>query len=207
MTSSATKNAPHEFVSQREDSELCVLVNEDRLCGQPRDAAIHRAELQCAGLEGCHELEGVMYDLFVHDPNCPKGATKPFSEIRKELHRAPNGTDAEQQPWIHGHEFRPFASNPKMCDKCGNRDTAHSHRPASDTPPVPEAKGDVFRGKPATFDYPPEDCCLVAHDTGEGWALTVEDSSHETIAYLAWPTSFGESQTAAELQAKGFIIV
>lgn len=55
--------------------------------------------------------------------------------------------------------------------------------------------------------YPPEGCSLVAHDTGEGWALTVEDASHETIAYLAWPESFGELQTPAQLQAKGFIIV
>ncbi len=53
----------------------------------------------------------------------------------------------------------------------------------------------------------PEDCCLVAHDTGDGWALAVEDTSHEIIAYLTWPSSFGESQTAAELQSKGFIIV
>lgn len=29
-------------------------------------------EAACAGFEGCHELEGVMYDFFVHDPACPK---------------------------------------------------------------------------------------------------------------------------------------
>ena len=31
-----------------------------------------KPELPCAGLEGCQTLEGVMYDLFVHDPVCPK---------------------------------------------------------------------------------------------------------------------------------------
>ncbi len=30
------------------------------------------SEPTCAGYQGCHELEGVMYDLFVHDPACPK---------------------------------------------------------------------------------------------------------------------------------------
>ena len=52
-----------------------------------------------------------------------------------------------------------------------------------------------------------EDCRLVAHDTGDGWALAVENTQHDVIAYLFWPTVFGETQTAAELQAKGFIIV
>lgn len=39
---------------------------------------------RCAGLEGCRELEGVMYDLFVHDPECPKG---PKRRIDKEGER------------------------------------------------------------------------------------------------------------------------
>lgn len=56
----------------------------------------------------------------------------------------------------------------------------------------------------------PWDCELVAHDTGDGWALAVEnpaDPERDVIAYLKWPDSFGESQTAAQLEAKGFIIV
>lgn len=66
-----------------------------KICPQHRDHEIHDVHRvldserstvpECAGLEGCHELEGVMYDFFVHDPDCPKGKTKPFSEISREL--------------------------------------------------------------------------------------------------------------------------
>lgn len=59
----------------------------------------------------------------------------------------------------------------------------------------------------AMSDSAPEGCCLVAHDTGDGWALAVEDSQSEIVAYLAWPDCFGESQTAEQLRTKGFIIV
>lgn len=53
----------------------------------------------------------------------------------------------------------------------------------------------------------PEDCELVAHDTGDGWALCVENDEHDVIAYLKWPASFREFQTAEQLRAKGFVIV
>lgn len=44
-------------------------------CGFYKDSEAQSPERhECAGLEGCHELEGVMYDLFVHDPKCPKNA-------------------------------------------------------------------------------------------------------------------------------------
>jgi len=47
-------------------------------CGADKTASAQATaesvEPKCAGLEGCHELEGVMYDLFVHDPKCLKGA-------------------------------------------------------------------------------------------------------------------------------------
>nr|ALS89865.1 Ead/Ea22-like protein [uncultured bacterium] len=53
----------------------------------------------------------------------------------------------------------------------------------------------------------PEGCTLVAHDTGDGWCLSVEDSQNNTVALLAWPKSWPESQSAKDLTDKGFLIV
>lgn len=50
------------------------------------EAKAREPELPCAGYKGCHELEGVMYDFFIHDPACPKspeqrcGATNTTTE-------------------------------------------------------------------------------------------------------------------------------
>jgi hypothetical protein len=63
----------HEFQPTPPRLSDGILDNLCSLCDQPRDAAVH-APAEPAGLEGCHELEGVMYDLFVHDPKCPKNA-------------------------------------------------------------------------------------------------------------------------------------
>ena len=53
----------------------------------------------------------------------------------------------------------------------------------------------------------PEDCILVAHWTGDGWALTVEDESGNCIAYLQWPNSLPETMTKQQLEEKGFEVV
>lgn len=50
-------------------------------------AALATPELPCAGYEGCHELEGVMYDLFVHDPACPKSPEQKRLATREEESR------------------------------------------------------------------------------------------------------------------------
>lgn len=70
-------------------------------CGRPKEAAVHSGgELPCAGYEGCHALEGVMYDLFVHDPTCPKSP---------EQRRAP----AERRCVKHcSHDPRFYKINP-----------------------------------------------------------------------------------------------
>lgn len=52
----------------------------------------------------------------------------------------------------------------------------------------------------------PEDCYLAAWHTGDGWALAVKDANRGVVAYLAWPSSFGQEQTAAQLREKGFTI-
>ena len=52
----------------------------------------------------------------------------------------------------------------------------------------------------------PEDCILVAHNTGDGWYLAVEDKEGNEIAILAWP--FGDhTKTSKDLEGYGFKIV
>lgn len=53
----------------------------------------------------------------------------------------------------------------------------------------------------------PHDCALVAFHTGDGWALTVENSEHDVIGYLKWPESWPSVMTTTDLIAKGFVIV
>lgn len=50
----------------------------------------------------------------------------------------------------------------------------------------------------------PEGCTLVAHDTGEGWALCVENTKGDVVAYLAWPWSWLKAITPEQLAEKGF---
>jgi len=52
----------------------------------------------------------------------------------------------------------------------------------------------------------PEDCELVAHDTGDGWALSVEDTNHDSICHLKWPESWPENgcYTMSEVQRMNF---
>jgi hypothetical protein len=51
------------------------------------------------------------------------------------------------------------------------------------------------------------DCELTAHDTGDGWALMVEDGHQEVVAYLSWPPGWPEYVTGDFLRGKGFRIV
>lgn len=53
----------------------------------------------------------------------------------------------------------------------------------------------------------PEGCYLTAHDTGDGWSLEVRDYHGNLLGYLAWPESWPEVLSAAELREKGFGIV
>jgi hypothetical protein len=53
----------------------------------------------------------------------------------------------------------------------------------------------------------PESCRLVAIDTGEGYALEVQDSTGETIAELAWPESWPDIVSPAYLTVAGFKIL
>jgi hypothetical protein len=53
----------------------------------------------------------------------------------------------------------------------------------------------------------PEDCVLVAHFAGDGWALAVEDHEGATIAYLAWPNTWPKNIAAQDLLTFGFQIV
>lgn len=56
-------------------------------------------------------------------------------------------------------------------------------------------------------DMAPEGCILVAHDTGDGWYLGVEDGKGETVAMLDWPKTWPETMTAKQLIECGFLIV
>lgn len=58
-----------------------------------------------------------------------------------------------------------------------------------------------------TTNLEPEGCLLVAHDTGDGWALAVETADGDLVAYLKWPDAWPETLTTQELIAKGFMIV
>lgn len=53
----------------------------------------------------------------------------------------------------------------------------------------------------------PEGCKLVAHNTGDGWYLGVEDREGEEVAQLAWPDVWPESMTGAALHKIGFDIL
>jgi hypothetical protein len=58
-----------------------------------------------------------------------------------------------------------------------------------------------------TSSFPPEGCKLVAHDTGDGWALMVESRKGETVAYLDWPKIWPEVMAAKDLRRIGFEVV
>ncbi len=70
---------------------------------------------KCAGLEGCHELEGVVNDLFIHDSACPKsGAYRTKSE-------RPNAVMAEvENDCICGWDKNPEL--PRMDVVCPKHD-------------------------------------------------------------------------------------
>jgi|GEM_PF-1975734 len=54
---------------------------------------------------------------------------------------------------------------------------------------------------------PLEDCILVAHDTGEGWQLSAEDTKHNVVCYLKWPDSWPNMMDKAALRNCGFKVV
>jgi hypothetical protein len=53
----------------------------------------------------------------------------------------------------------------------------------------------------------PEGCKLVAHDTGDGWYLGVEDGEGSEVAMLEWPSGWPETMPATKLREFGFEIV
>jgi hypothetical protein len=53
----------------------------------------------------------------------------------------------------------------------------------------------------------PEDCKLIAHWTGDGWYLAVQNAQGEDIAILAWPDQWPEKMTENALNLAGFQIV
>lgn len=53
----------------------------------------------------------------------------------------------------------------------------------------------------------PENCKLIAHNTGDGWYLAVQDIPGEDIAILAWPWGDEEKKNAKQLEEYGFEIV
>jgi hypothetical protein len=68
-------------------------------------------------------------------------------------------------------------------------------------------RADLVSTDRRVVDALPENCTLVAHDTGDGWCLAVEDAEHSTIAMLAWPEAWPRTQTAVQRLLKGFVIV
>lgn len=53
----------------------------------------------------------------------------------------------------------------------------------------------------------PEGCKLIAHHTGDGWHLAVEDNQGEEVAMLEWPSSWPDSVNADFLRNCGFRVV
>lgn len=53
----------------------------------------------------------------------------------------------------------------------------------------------------------PENCVLVAYDTGDGWYLGVRNGKGKEIAMLAWPESWPESMSPAQLKEFGFKVI
>lgn len=53
----------------------------------------------------------------------------------------------------------------------------------------------------------PEGCKLIAHHTGEGWHLAVEDTDSEEVAMLEWPASWPDEVGPDFLRKCGFQVV
>lgn len=65
--------------------------------------------VKCAGLQGCHELEGVMYDLFVHDERCPKSGASAVEQ--KPQINEPSEADLEHDRRLTVAEAALHADN------------------------------------------------------------------------------------------------
>lgn len=50
----------------------------------------------------------------------------------------------------------------------------------------------------------PEDCRLTYHDTGDGFALCVENRRGEVVAYLAWPKAWPKIVSSEFVEECGF---
>lgn len=53
----------------------------------------------------------------------------------------------------------------------------------------------------------PESCKLIAHHTGDGWYLAVQNAANEEIAILAWPKQWGDTVSSQQLETFGFEVV
>lgn len=53
----------------------------------------------------------------------------------------------------------------------------------------------------------PEDCKLIAHNTGEGWYLAVQNPEGDDIAILKWPWGNNDKKNAKQLEEYGYEIV
>ena len=85
-------------------------------------------------------------------------------------------TDAEYAAWF-------AQSSIKNCVRMGPRF------------PAAPVTGESSTKVPVGVTEVPEDCKLVAHHTGDGWVLAVEDKrlSGNVLYYLAWPASWPQS--------------
>jgi hypothetical protein len=79
-------------------------------------------------------------------------------------------------------------------------------------------KGELYPCKPDIFEATytevgsekeglPENCKLVAHNTGDGWFLGVQTAEGDDVCELAWPKKVPWSLTAADLERFGFEVV
>ena len=78
-------------------------------------------EAKCAGLEGCHALEGVMYDFFIHDARCPRNS-KGTAQVRANEQALKAALITECCNMAIGPECR-------FCPKCGHEARLKPLRP------------------------------------------------------------------------------
>lgn len=62
-------------------------------------------------------------------------------------------------------------------------------------------------GSAASDAREPEGCKLIAHHTGEGWHLAVENAEGDEVAMLEWPPSWPDSVNADFIRKCGFQVV
>jgi len=107
------------------------------------------------------------------------------------------------------HSYPPDKVHCQYCGKFRNQANFDEECPAllRAALSLTAAEVQTERAERKRAEVTPEGCWLIAFDTGEGWALAVEDEHRNTVAYLAWPKVWPERVTRQKLWECGFEVL